>query len=209
MIDGLKLSGGEDQSQYAEQSWREDIFESKSVVKRALRTVAEMRALGEISQQQSRTMLRRAVEEYLFETKWLMQQRESLLDDSEPSYWSDFEIGVQQLPDGSQVEFIGLQDFDRAPEMLEFQTTKTTRDGLVGNKTKRVVKSVQLDRSISLAAYDGINAFLTDIGLAPRFEEDRRDAGFDYEDILEEGPPKGDASQLKADGSGNEAGNDE
>jgi hypothetical protein len=39
-----------------------------------------------------------------------------------------------------------------------------------------------------------------------QLKENEGDAGFDYSDILEEGPPGGDAPQIEADGSGNERG---
>jgi hypothetical protein len=53
------------------------------------------------------------------------------------------------------------------------------------------------------------NRFIAQVGMDLELAEESRDAGFDYSDILEEGPPEGDVPEIEADGSGNEGGSDE
>ncbi|MCD2201673.1 hypothetical protein LPA44_17570 [Halobacterium sp. KA-4] len=53
------------------------------------------------------------------------------------------------------------------------------------------------------------NRFFAEVGMDLEIAEEQGDAGFDYSDILEEGPPGGDAPQLEADGTGAEGGGGE
>jgi hypothetical protein len=50
------------------------------------------------------------------------------------------------------------------------------------------------------------NRFVAQVGMDLELAEERGDAGFDYSDILEEGPPEGDAPQLETGGSDEEGG---
>jgi hypothetical protein len=61
----------------------------------------------------------------------------------------------------------------------------------------------------SLRVFQVANKAYANLGMDLEIAEDNGDAGFDYSDILEEGPPEGDAPQLEADGTGNEGGSDE
>jgi hypothetical protein len=62
----------------------------------------------------------------------------------------------------------------------------------------------------SLRVFQVANKAYANLGMDLEIAEDEGDAGFDYSDILEEGPPGDrDAPQLEADGSGNEGRSDE
>jgi hypothetical protein len=75
-----------------------------------------------------------------------------------------------------------------------------------GGNTGRNAVSV----SESLRVFQIANKAYANLGMDLEITEDEGDAGFDYSDILEEGPPgTGDAPQIKADGSGTEGGGDE
>lgn len=54
----------------------------------------------------------------------------------------------------------------------------------------------------SLRVFQIANQAYAELGMDLDIDEDRGDAGFDYSDILEEGPPAGDAPQLEAEGGG-------
>jgi hypothetical protein len=57
--------------------------------------------------------------------------------------------------------------------------------------------------------FSAANRFFAQVGMDLELTEDKGDAGFDYSDILEEGPPGGDAPQLETDGSDEEGDSDE
>jgi len=62
----------------------------------------------------------------------------------------------------------------------------------------------------SMSYFSAANKFFARVGMGLELDQREGDAGFDYSDILEEGPPgTGDAPQLEADGRGDEAGGDE
>lgn len=73
-----------------------------------------------------------------------------------------------------------------------------------GRKTNTAVRV-----TTSLRVFQIANRAYAELGMDLEVAEDEGDAGFDYSDILKEGPPEGDAPQLEADGSGNEGGSAE
>lgn len=76
------------------------------------------------------------------------------------------------------------------------------------NKEDRTTNTA-VSVTTSLRVFQIANRAYANLGMDLEVAEDEGDAGFDYSDILEEGPPEGDAPQLEADGSGNEGGSDE
>jgi hypothetical protein len=59
----------------------------------------------------------------------------------------------------------------------------------------------------ALRVFQVTNRAFSELGMDLDVAETERDAGFDYSDILEDGPPgEGKKPQIEADGSGNEAG---
>lgn len=60
----------------------------------------------------------------------------------------------------------------------------------------------------SLRVFQVANKSYANLGMDLEIAEKSGDAGFDYSDILEDGPPEGDAPQLEADGSDNEGDSD-
>jgi len=93
-----------------------------------------------------------------------------------------------------------LQQFAFSSGML--RDRHDTRDD---SKTTTAVRV-----TTSLRVFQIANKAYADLGMDLEIAEDEGDAGFDYSDILEEGPPGDrDAPQLEADGSGNEEASDE
>jgi len=77
----------------------------------------------------------------------------------------------------------------------------TDRDGEKHRTAVRV--------TTALRVFQVANRAYSELGMDLEVAEDEGDAGFDYSDILEEGPPGGDAPQLEADGTGTEGGGGE
>jgi len=55
---------------------------------------------------------------------------------------------------------------------------------------------VTVPESAVMLAFRKANEFLAEVGLDANMDGEKQDAGFDYSDILEEGPPEGDKPQL-------------
>jgi hypothetical protein len=105
------------------------------------------------------------------------------------------------FPESSRVD--DLQQFAFRSGMLKKHTDENRRTG-----EKRTTNTA-VPVTESLRVFQIANKAYANLGMDLEVAEDEGDAGFDYSDILEEGPPGGDAPQLEADGSGNEGGSDE
>jgi len=104
------------------------------------------------------------------------------------------------FPERSPVD--DLQHFALHSGMLREHTEK--RREKEDRKTSTAVRV-----TTSLRVFQIANKAYANLGMDLEVAEDDGDAGFDYSDILEEGPPEGDAPQLEADGTGHAGGGDE
>lgn len=100
------------------------------------------------------------------------------------------------FPESSPVD--DLQHFAFRSGMLREHTA---------DRKKKTNTAVRV--TTSLRVFQIANKAYAELGMDLEIAEEEGDAGFDYSDVLEEGPPEGDAPQLEADGSGNEGGSDE
>mgnify|MGYP000594899064 FL=1 len=104
------------------------------------------------------------------------------------------------FPEGSPVD--DLQHFAFRSGMLRKHTDDNPR---TGERTTNTAVSV----TESLRVFQVANKAYANLGMDLEIAEDEGDAGFDYSDILEEGPPEGNAPQLETDGSDEEGDTDE
>jgi len=101
-----------------------------------------------------------------------------------------------------------FHDSDRVDDLHQY----AYHSGILRNTTDREGEPISHAVSVntSLRVFQVANLAYSELGMDLEVAESEGDAGFDYSDILEEGPPgTGDAPQLEADGSGNEGGSDE
>jgi hypothetical protein len=105
-------------------------------------------------------------------------------------YMSDY------FPESSPVD-----DLDHFAHNSGIFNETTDRDGEKHRTAVRV--------TTALRVFQIANRAYSELGMDLEVAEDEGDAGFDYSDILEEGPPGGDAPQLEADGNGTEGGGGE
>jgi hypothetical protein len=104
------------------------------------------------------------------------------------------------FPESSSVD--DLQHFAFNSGMLRAHTVRQ-----LSEDDRQTTTAVRV--TTSLRVFQIANRAYAELGMDLEVAEDEGDAGFDYSDILEEGPPEGNAPQLEADGSGNEGGSDE
>lgn len=104
------------------------------------------------------------------------------------------------FPESSPVD--DLQHFAFRSGMLRKHTDDNPR---TENRTTNTAVSV----TESLRVFQVANKAYANLGMDLEIAEESGDAGFDYSDILEEGPPEGNAPQLETDGSDEEGDTDE
>ena len=133
-----------------------------------------------------------AHEQLAFRVALYIMELQPLLEEKggDDPYMSD------HFPESSPVD--DLQHFAFNSGMLREHTAEGKK------KTNTAVRV-----TTSLRVFQVANKAYANLGMDLEVAEDEGDAGFDYSDILEEGPPEGDAPQLEADGSGNEGGGGE
>jgi hypothetical protein len=72
------------------------------------------------------------------------------------------------------------------------------------SKMEKRTTNTAVPVTASLRVFQIANKAYANLGMDLEIAEDEGDAGFDYSDILEEGPPDPDAPQIKSDGGGGE-----
>ena len=191
---------------------RERVFEQR-------RRGLDLRARGVIGQRQYRDILRESVESFILEIEQLLRRYQA---DAEPNldadsdvppppwYLEDVDLGIMRLPpDAQELVFDGLLSVVEAPDpfVREWEERPDAPAGFEGHplaKTETKHREIQIREGILLNAVRAGMQFLGDVGLDVEMGDGVRDAGFDYSDILDEGPPKNNAPQLEVDGgSGN------
>jgi hypothetical protein len=95
-----------------------------------------------------------------------------------------------------------LADNLACDSLLQFANSMGVKPGENQNEQTPTPQEVML-------YFSAANRFFARVGMDLELTEDKGDAGFDYSDILEEGPPEGDAPQLQADGTDEERGGEE
>jgi len=101
-----------------------------------------------------------------------------------------------------------IDDSELVPANLAFDSLLDFA-GKMGVKSGPTEYEQTCSPQVVMQYFSGANRFFARVGMDLQLKENEGDAGFDYSDILEEGPPGGDAPQIEADGSGNERGSAE
>lgn len=93
-------------------------------------------------------------------------------------------------------------DLVSADSLLEF----ASRMGINPDKEKSAQTPSPQE---SMQYFSAANRFFAQVGMDLELSEEKGDAGFDYSDILEEGPPDGDVPDIGSDGGTEEGDSDE
>lgn len=140
-------------------------------------------ARNEINEFGALTQIRRAVEMYIYEVEGLVKSEE----EHESHYWESCEIGQMELPT-TVMEFRGLESIINAPNTITDQWEETVVCDVNGKDTETVAVQRQISYDVLMSAYSTVNQFCAQAGLDLNTDT-ARDAEFDYEDLLQEGPP--------------------
>lgn len=143
----------------------EEIHDSRMRVLQQERKAADGLLEGEIDQLTANMVIRRAVENYIYEVENLVKPPSKKTNLSDKDYWNDVELGEFELPDGQSVKFEGLKSVLEAPNPFVVQTTERRERPLRGETKETVTHRVQIPRSILMNAYRQVNTFLAEIGM--------------------------------------------
>lgn len=167
----------------------DEIHSARSRVVETEQQISEAKTLGRVTDAQAALLYRKAVENYIIELEQLASDPSISTDED---YWNDVHIGKFELPNGDVEHITGFQAFLDTPDTWTVPVTRTREKPRVGVVTETEAVSVHLPMRIVRNAYRLCNDFLAAVGMDIEPEPEETDAGFDYADILEEGPPSGD-----------------
>lgn len=177
------------------------------------RKAKDLLLTGQIDDELAASLVRDAIEEYIYlsENKikdFLPDDENFAFDDLTPEeqtaveVWWQSSLGQVNMVT-TAVEINGLQEYINAPEEFTDEWIEETESTVGGTVQERRSKSYQMPIEVSERAFRVLNYFWSSMGMDIELEVQQRDAGFDYSDILEEGPPPGDPAHV-----GNEDGGD-
>lgn len=193
----------DDPEDYRQQTRLKGILETRERVLERRRDASELYHFGEIDQSTRNTIIRNAVEEYILEVEHLLRDLgspqtptgrvdEDSLDVSK-DYWTSVHLGTMEFPGDKNLVFNGLKSILDATEILEVQWYEQTEDEVEGQGKTLERWRGQIRQDILVNAYRQTNGFLYELGMDLQTNPDDGDAAFEYTDILEEGPPSGEA----------------
>jgi len=146
-----------------------------------------------------------AFQRYFFEVEGLMKRHPK-----GDYYLEEIELG--------RVEPVGVEGEDYSPDDIRvFQGLRSLAHGYrpmptTGYSRPKKGRERSGDREVQVTvpesaiirAFRAVNEFIAEVGLDADMDDESQDAGFDYSDILEDGPPEGDKPQLEGDNGGSD-----
>lgn len=186
-------------------------------------TMTQLRTEDDFDVTDRQQILRAAVYRYLTEIEWLAVKAEDneILDEAEfgevtlqPQDINELvngqaESGVRVIGSPNLKPFrrpiTGIRDYLTAPEVFEKTWTVQVDTRHSGPQPVKETRATYMPAYISLNAFRMANRFLSKNGIDVEIHESEGDAGFDYSDLLDEGPPGvGDMPEIEADGGQHE-----
>jgi len=187
------------------------IYEARQEFQKARQKVSQLQAEEDWPLWREENYVLHAFQRYFFEVEGLMERHPK-----GDYYLEEVELGTVTPPgvEGTDYDsddarvFVGLRSL-----AIDYRPMPSDGFTMPSNGRSRASdREVQITvpKASITKAFRKVNEFLAEVGLDADMDEEDRDAGFDYSDILEKGPPEGNAPQLEADGGpGNSGGGDE
>lgn len=212
--DDVSTAAVADPEEYSQQRRLKAIHDARERVIDTRDRVEEARILQNFDNDDARKLVRRAVENYILEVEPLLTdpEIETVVD-----YWNGEDVQLGQmalhppsdfnallkddrvfLPKGSSrpepvgVTFYGVKSILEAgrPVTATFEMTYQQKHHGIQTVSRTVGKEIPLQ--ILENAYRTVNRFLREVDIDASLDDDAEDAGFEYDDIVENGPPAGD-----------------
>lgn len=193
---GIDVSNKE----YTERRRHKAINDARDQVRKSKLRIFEALAEGDIGRTRASLAARQTVEVLIHEIMPLLKEHgEEYLEEREigtmrldipseataGSFQSGLEHAKTEFP---AVTFRGLQSIIEAPDFVVGRYVIQHRDPIHGTRTTAQTVREPIPKSIINTAHNVTSEFLDEIGFGAGVHDDG-DAGFDYSDILEEGPP--------------------
>lgn len=145
----------------------------------------DLEAVGAISTQTKRQIIREAVTDLVLEVEQLIiGNTEENQDNPGNKYWTEAQIGAIPLADGSTYPLFGLHDFLSAPNPI-VQTWTEEPDAPPGfdvhpnrKEARERREETQIPEEVSMRAFRLVTKFLNDVGLDAQPEETLPTFGF-------------------------------
>lgn len=141
----------------------EEIAESRRQVREYQKSIREARAVGRISESESRRLLQNAVDDYVREFRNLLDPPST---DDTSEFWDSKLIGRIEVPEGGPIEVEGLQQYLALPEQIPVEVTETVQEtyhSVSEQRTRTVL--VQPNRKLILGAFEMADRARADLGL--------------------------------------------
>lgn len=185
--DDLRL-GVTDPEDFAQRERLRHIYDARQSFQKRRAELDQIRREQELSLYETQEYLLAGFQSYFFEVEGLM-----IRHPAGDHYLEDVELGVVEHaePDGEDRVFVGLEDLTKPYRPMPTPGYKTPSRNRRG--TSDAVVHVSVTTPIINRGFREINKFLAEVGLDADMENEHQDAGFDYSDLLEEGPPGADS----------------
>lgn len=186
-----------DPEDFAQRERLRQIYEARQEFQEARQKADQLRAEEGWPLWRKENYVLDAFQRYFFEVEGLMERHPK-----GDYYLEEVELGVVKPPgvegkdydpDDARV-FEGLRSLAQDYRPMPSDGYTLPSDGRSRASDSEVQITVP-EASIT-RAFRKVNEFLAEVGLDADMDGEDRDAGFDYSDILEEGPPEGNAPQI-------------
>jgi hypothetical protein len=175
-----------------------DIVEARRHCREQFRRAREASLTNQLSDQGSRILALHAVREYALELETLMEPPGDSESAAGTDYWNEKEIGQIPLPDSNElgkesIRVSGVSQLVNRDWPLHIKYGSETQDPVHGKSVQAEQTAVYPPLSVSERAFRACNSFCAEVGLDVHLQDGAPNAEFDYSDILDEGPPEGEA----------------
>jgi hypothetical protein len=157
------------------------LHEAREAVGAAMDRVDDGLFGGEIDAFTANTVIRRAVERYIYEVEWVIEEWRDGKDgegDDAPVEGEDYRdylesvgLGSMQLPNGRDRVFVGLWSITDCPDPIEVEV-EVEETGELGPDTETVTKRTQIPRDVLVQAYRLMNRWMRDVKLDVQFDDE-------------------------------------
>lgn len=175
--------GVTDPEDFAQTERLRQIYDARQEFQKRRAELGKIRREQDLTLYETQEHLLAALQAYFFEVEGLM-----IRHPVGEHYLVEVELGkVQHAGDGEDRVFVGLESLADSHRPMPTPGYRKPRHD--GEHAADKVVQVSVPTSVINKGFREINKFLAEVGLDADMEDEHQDAGFDYSDLLDEGPP--------------------
>lgn len=169
-----EVSGVEDPTDYKQRHRIKSMLEARDMVLEQRRRAKDLYISGEIDETLTKSMLRDAIEGYIYESE--QKIREYLPDDDEDEedfddqasvskwVWEECDLGEIQTETGP-IGFTGISSIVEAPSTIKVSWTEEEDHHMEGRRKTRYTETYEIPMSVSMEAFRALNRFWNEMGM--------------------------------------------